>query len=255
MVKTITIIRRIGNKHNDLKHFMQILPLDVETVVEPFGGSFAVIKFFYKDINKYKFHINDLDTNLFYIYKHFEDYLEALNIIQETYEKMEGYTYDKAITLKKFINELNINDIIKEYIKNNFIIRGSMFKWLKSRNYDENEKQILINSLITNEDYINIFNQYKDDDKAFLFIDPPYLFSDNSGYVPQNIEYKHKDKDMTSIILNILELLKTSKCKVMLIINKLDILEYLFKDFIKGEYSKIYCLSKKKNKHLIITNY
>ena len=52
MVKTINIIRRIGSKQNDLKHFKHLLPLDVETVVEPFGGSFAVIKFVYKDINK-----------------------------------------------------------------------------------------------------------------------------------------------------------------------------------------------------------
>ena len=61
-----------------------------------------------------------------------------------------------------------------------------MFKPLNNKNYDENEKQILINSLFTNNDYINIFNQYKDDDKAFLCIDPPYLFSNNSGYFPQN---------------------------------------------------------------------
>ena len=41
----------------------------------------------------------------------------------------------------------------------------------------------------------------------------------------------------------------------MLIINKLYILEYLFNDYIKGEYDKIYQVGKKKSKHLIITNY
>ena len=50
---------------------------------------------------------------------------------------------------------------------------------------------------------------------------------------------------MTDILLDTLELLKTGKCKVMLIINKLNILEYLYKDFIKGEYLKIYGISKK----------
>ena len=60
---------------------------------------------------------------------------------------------------------------------------------------------------------------------------------------------------MTAIILDTLELLKSAKCKVMLIISKLNILEYLFKDFIKGEYSKIYAITKKGMKHLIITNY
>ena len=65
MVKTINIIRRIGSKQNDIKYFSHLLPLEVETVIEPFGGSFAVIKFFYKDINKYKFHINNINLPKF----------------------------------------------------------------------------------------------------------------------------------------------------------------------------------------------
>ena len=250
MVKTINIIRRIGSKQNDIKYFSHLLPLEVETVIEPFGGSFAVIKFFYKDINKYKFHINDFDKDLYYIYTHFEEYLQAFDIINEFYNKLEGYNYEKGIKIKAYIDELKINDIIKEYIKTNFIIRGNMFKPIKNKNYDENERSILINSLFTNEDYINIFNKYKNDEKAFIFLDPPYLFSDNSGYFPQN-----ENKDMTSILLDILELLKNAKCKVMLIINKLNILEYLFKDFIRDEYLKTYAVTKKKMKHLIITNY
>ena len=205
MVKTINIIRRIGSKQNDIKYFNHLLPLEVETVVEPFGGSFAVIKFFYKDINKYKFHINDLDKSLFYLYTHFEEYLEALDIVNEAYDKIEGFY--RGVKIKAYIDELKINDIIKEYIKTNFIVRGSMFKPIKNKNYDENERSILINSLFTNEDYINIFNKYKNDEKAFIFLDPPYLFSDNSGYFPQN-----ENKDMTSILLDILELLK--KCQM-----------------------------------------
>ena len=55
------------------KHFSKYLPLDVKTVVEPFGGSFAVSKFFYKDIDKYNFHINDLDDEIYYIYKNYKD--------------------------------------------------------------------------------------------------------------------------------------------------------------------------------------
>ena len=61
MVKTINVILRTGNKQNDIKFFKHLLPLDVNTVVEPFGGSFSVIKHFYIDVNKYKSHINDLD--------------------------------------------------------------------------------------------------------------------------------------------------------------------------------------------------
>ena len=84
--------------------------------------------------------------------------------------------------------------------------------------------------------------KYHDDDNAFVFLDPPYLFSDNSSYIPQNVE-----NDMTDIVVYIHEFLKTCKCKVMLIINKLSLLEYLFKDYIKGEYLRIYQIGKKKS--------
>ena len=60
---------------------------------------------------------------------------------------------------------------------------------------------------------------------------------------------------MTQIVVDILEYLTVCKCKVMLGINNLNILSYLFKGYIKGEYEKIYQLSKKKAMHLIICNY
>ena len=60
---------------------------------------------------------------------------------------------------------------------------------------------------------------------------------------------------MTDIIVYLLDYLKTCKCKVMIIINNLKILAELFKDYIKGEYTKIYGISNKTNVHLILTNY
>ena len=51
--------------------------------------------------------------------------------------------------------------------------------------------------------YRDIFEQCEFNDKAFLFLDPPYLFSDNSTYIQQNDE-----KDMTSILIDIFEFLQ-----------------------------------------------
>ena len=44
MVKYINIIKRLGNTEDDKKYFEDLLPLDFETIVEPFGGSLAVIR-------------------------------------------------------------------------------------------------------------------------------------------------------------------------------------------------------------------
>jgi site-specific DNA-adenine methylase len=43
-------------------------------------------------------------------------------------------------------------------------------------------------------------NKYKYKKNAFIFVDPPYLFSDNSGYVAQS-----EDNDMTDIIVYLLD--------------------------------------------------
>jgi site-specific DNA-adenine methylase len=245
MVKEINIIRRIGSKQNDIKHFSKYLPLDVKTVVEPFGGSFAVCKWFYKDINKYNFHINDLDEEMYYIYKNVKEMLDVTKYLSTIFDKTQGYS------VKKYLLSSNINKHISNYLIKNTIINGGIFNNISpTGKYCVAETDILNNSKFTNEDYKTILEQYKDEKDAFVFLDPPYLFSNNSGYYPQT-----EDTDATHIIPYILEYLKISKCKVMLIINKLGILEYLFKDFIKGEYQRIYQISNKKSVHLIITNY
>ena len=93
----------------------------------------------------------------------------------------------------------------------------------------------------TNVNYKQVMEIYKDNDKALLFLDPPYLFSNNSSYIPQA-----DDTDSTDIIIYILEYLRVCKCHVILIISDLKILRYLFKDFIKSDYTRVYQLTNKK---------
>ena len=133
---------------------------------------------------------------------------------------------------------------------NTTIVRGSIVKFSKTVNINPIEIHILDNARKTNMDYKIVLEEYKPNENVFIFLDPPYLFSDNSGYEPQQNE-----QDMTHMISYIYEYLQTCKCKVMLIINKLEILEWIFEEFIKGSYERIYQISKKKMGHLIITNY
>ena len=161
MVKEINIIRRIGSKQNDIKHFKHLLPLDCKTIVEPFGGSFAVSKFFYTDINKYNFHINDKDDDLFYVYKNYKLYLDVLPDLFKCVSN--GETKDSFTRYKEYMNNLDIDDRIKTYITNNYVIRGVIVK-LTIGNYCKAEYDILDNATITNDDYTTLFEQYKDND-------------------------------------------------------------------------------------------
>jgi len=67
------------------------------------------------------------------------------------------------------------------------------------------------------------------------------MFSNNQTYIPQQ-----NDNDNTGMLIDIRDFMKTCKCKVMLIINKLEIIKYLFKEFHKIDYIRIYQIGKKK---------
>ena len=67
-MKEINIINRLGNKQSDIKYFKHFLPLDLKTVIEPFGGSFGVIRTIYNNMNLYNLHINDTDPTLLYLH-------------------------------------------------------------------------------------------------------------------------------------------------------------------------------------------
>jgi len=232
MKKENNIIKRIGSKITDIKYFNHLLPLDdIDIVVEPFGGVFAVIKYYKQLYNdRYLFHINDLDEELYYIYNHPDEYIDINNQLIET-SKQEQFRFNEKYTnqhFKDYVKTLQINEHMKKYIVNNHFVRGNVFKAPLISN-ESNEYQLLKQSIITNKDYKNILEEYKDNEKAFLFIDPPYLFSNDKAYAPQV-----EDEDMTEIIVFLLEYLKTCKCKVMIIIYKLKILIILFQLHIKS---------------------
>ena len=110
--------------------------------------------------------------------------------------------------MKLYAQNLNINDHLKAYIMDKYFIRGNLYRWSQSISYNTNEIIILQTATISNYNYKTIFDQYRDDDKAFLFLDPPYLFSDNSSYLPQR-----QDTDMTSILVDILDFFKNVNVK------------------------------------------
>jgi site-specific DNA-adenine methylase len=246
MVK-LNIIKRLGNKKDDIKYFEHHLPKNIKYVVEPFGCSFAVSKYVYQDLDKYIIHINDNDPVLYHIYK---NYKQSIDLVKKLDELYNDKYQNKSKEFKNYVENLDINDYLKQYIINTKFIRGHIYKPVKSQSYNEIEENILKHAIITHEDYKSVMKKCKYKKNAFIFVDPPYLFSDNSGYVAQS-----EDNDMTDIIVYLLDYLKTCKCKVMIIINSLKILAELFKDYIKGEYTKIYGISNKTNVHLILTNY
>ena len=253
--KKLNLIYRVGNKENDIKYFKHLLPLDIDNVIEPFGGSFQVIKNIYFD-DKYNKYVNDIDEKLIPIYKDFKKYGEYRIKMNDIGKK---YLYDDIhVDIKKIMQDeeyLKLKDSnFYPYFSDTNIVRGNLFKFIKS-DIDFTEQYDLFDKInFTFEDYKICIDKHYKNENSFIFLDPPYLFSDNSNY---SVQSKKEGKDMTEIIVYILDLFKNkdTKAKFMLIINDLYILRHLFKDYIKSSYKRMYQLSKKEDIHLIICNY
>lgn len=240
MDKPLTIIglSRLGNKQNDIKYFKDHLPLDSKIIIEPFAGSFAVIRNIYYDI-KYKRVINDKDESWFGILRDIRKDPEA--VIKEIYDEWEKLT-NGGLTRKycKFSDTLCVRGMIKEpnsALQNIFLLSS-----------------LLNSSTVTNDDFLKVCEKYKNNKDAFIFLDPPYLDSYNKSYFTDQATSKDL-QDNTKMFVDFKEILNSYKCKVMLIINNNYLTRYIYSDYIKGEYDKVYQLTKRKNSHLIITNY
>ena len=229
-------VGRLGSKKNDIKNFIKHLPLDSEIIIEPFAGSFQVIKKVYND-DKYQKIINDNDKDLINLYldikknyKDVENELESLNNLDKK-ERNKNRKYKTILTCQR--------------------LDSRTFKC----NY-KNLSDILQNIDIRCEDYKTIMDEYKENKDAFIFCDPPYLTSNNTKYKGLNEYDENKNiVDNTKIYIELLEYLKTSKCKIMILLNKNAIIDYIFKDYIKDHYHKIYQVFKKKEHINIICNY
>lgn len=239
---------RLGNKQQDIKHFIQYLPdaKTLNTVCEPFAGSFAVIRNNYKDVKnvicaendeKYLNTLKAILSNL----DEFKETKEKINAITKQHNKISKDCKHLIIDVLKDNKFLSIDDLF---------MRGN-FKKLTTQ-YDYSEIAKLFNRIVWFNDFKEAINKCIDNKKAFIFIDPPYFSSDNKTYHQNN---KVNITDNTIMFIEILEYFKKAKCKVMMIINENAITKYIYKDYYKESYLKQYSLSNKYEQLMILTNY
>ena len=152
-----------------------------------------------------------------------------------------------------------------------YFIRYGLFpttKQITLKTISNNWLDFFKHSKITNKDYKEIINEYKDNENAFIYLDPPYVDSYNTGYVGYQkgrFDEELNVIDNTKIYIDLLNIL-SCKCKVLFSINENAITKHIYKDFIKETYNHKYSLGKiatnkkdkTKNKNsnvLIITNF
>ena len=205
--------------------------------------------------------LNDIDVGLITFLKNLYPPETGKEFLQKCIDQLNKIkTHDEIITTKK--NLKHSTDPMDYFIYHNISDRFGSYK--RSTKYEEIfiENYKLANKFFMNEnihlrnkDYMNTINKYKDMSNTIIFLDPPYLSSSNVSYQDYNKTGNGETiKDNTQMYIELLDVLKTSKALIVLVINDNAINRYIYKNYIINTYDKIYQTMKKRTKHILISN-
>lgn len=244
-----------------MKHIQPFVDLSgITTICEPFCGSCS---FSLKQKEIKKFILNDIDNELIFFLSEvkkgkFKDYVKYFNETRPKYE-VEGKPTKEWYSIKNAKNKTST-----EWFLFRRATRGGSLMDLRLQHLDMSEYDHLVDFFksddveLSSTDYLDVFEKVKNDKNIFVFLDPPYLDSFNASYESfhgGSTTSKNVINDRTKMFIDIRKFLKHAKCRVMLIINKNSITDYIFKKYIKGEYAKRYDMTGRCTIHSIVTNY
>jgi site-specific DNA-adenine methylase len=258
----------VGGKSKELSYIFKYMDVNkYDKIIEPFCGSCAfTLSFFQNHFNNQVFHINDIDDNLYRLLSdikingsnNYFDFLQKNWINGKTTREEHN-----NIVILKDTNLLNWFYFRKIYklriglypLNANININNSNDKYTHLDKFFQNP-----NTIISNQDYRDIIEKYKDDEKAFIFLDPPYFLSDNNFYKQKGEKFggtrlnKTEFIDPTEEFLYIRNALENYKCTILMIINECCLLKDYYKNYFKESYGKRYEMTKKVSRHMVITN-
>jgi site-specific DNA-adenine methylase len=239
----------------------------IDTIVEPFCGSCAFSLDYYikKGYDKINYVVNDIDNDLinFFIYIYGHGFKTVYDYIKDFhFENTDKEIRTNAIR-RYFDNGKNPLDyFIMKRVDERFYVKDRIHNFIEKYKDDKYKKtdEFFKNATITCKDYKKVFNEYKDRKDCLLFLDPPYMDSCNEEYKEFNKKYNKREfgrecEDSTQMYIDMVNLMKTAKCKVIGITNDNAMMRYLFNGWVKTSYNKTYQITKKKTKHILFMNF
>jgi len=252
------IINYNGNKYQETKKYLTefIEKSNYTYIAEPFGGIFGFSRYYYllkKDNSKLKFLINDLDNDLIEFYtdlkKDFDGTLDRLKLKFEDIIKDMKIDAELTDYLKKNKEDTKLIQMMSKSVSSCFSITKFITKFdnflKKKKEYIDMLNRTAFYNLEANE----FINKHKHKKNILFYFDPPYFNSNNKEYTVCDKEGYY---DGTTIYIEILKHFKTSKASNLFILNKIDVINYIFKDYIYSEYTGVYGNKGKTKKHHII---
>ena len=168
-----------GNKDNEMQTIIQNLPNmnDIDIIIEPYCGSFSLTRHLLLLYPNKQYICNDNDESMIQSYKELQDDDKCKVLINffKDFEIQDKHHYD---TFKK-------EKTIQSHIFTNIIyrIRNGMYDCKKHKFNDRDINRLIhFNKAYKNIEFICgdasiIIDKYKNNDKAFIFLDPPFLLT------------------------------------------------------------------------------
>jgi len=244
----------VGGKRSEIKKYIQYIPDDIDTYLEPFVGGGAT--FF--NLNHNKNVISDVHTELTDFYQCIkEDKMEDIYNFMTT----QSNNKDNYLQIR---DEMEVHSPL-DNAKRFYYLRKTCFRGMS--NYDKNGNfkvsyshretwnftalqnqnyvDLLKNTTILNSSFEYIFENYNNP-KNFMFLDPPYDCKiTDYGYCAFGKD-EHK---------KLAECFKNTNIRCLMVIGKTDFIEELYDGYIVEQYHKNYDINKNNVIHLIIKNF
>lgn len=251
------LIPYYGNKRKEVVKIYDEIKDDIDKykfIVEPFCGSSAFSYYVWLN-NKDKnltYVLNDNNKELFDLYNIAKDEIKFLKLYDDL-DKIHKETTDKTKYLE--ICKKADSDLTSYiYIHKIYCIRAGLYP--TNKQYSPDAFKTFLNApiiefirnaniIFSNKDAISVYDEYKTNKKALIFLDPPYLASENSWYKDPKVNiYEYLFEN---------DIIK-EKALIVLCLEKNWIIKLLFKGKKSITYDKQYEATKKKTEHIIIIN-
>jgi hypothetical protein len=250
----------IGNKFKEFdKHYYEFINLkDKTTIIEPFGGSLAMMfQIYRKNKDKdFKYIANDISPMTYAIYKMLKEMKveEIEKKVQDVIEIVKDKTKWDALKKEKELTEVCYYIVYNKY----YNYRPGLYPTTRKTNWVYKFTPLQLefyefinnpNVEINNKDWRDIFNEHKDDKSAVFLFDPPYMFSDNSFYdMDSATRYKENVYEYFAINNDV-----KFNADIYFMLELNWIIKLLFKSHdIILECDKRYDISKRKTTHGLI---
>jgi DNA adenine methylase len=251
-------IKWMGGKRKEIKHFKKYIP-NFDTYVEPFLGGGAL----YWELKPKKAHLNDINEYLINFYLQLKqnyrniiekmfDYVNTKEEFKKQVVRLNNKEYEDEIDKARlfyYLNRTARSGMWRVNSKGEFNTSYGKYKTDTYKTLDETYSKIIQSASITNHDFKEVLDEHKEDDNAFIFLDPPYLNCDTMYTESQQF------KGIYDYIRNYMN---EAKCKVMLVVKKDEYITELFKEYIVDTYNVMYKNNASEiveAEHLVICNY